>query len=296
MLFVTGITGHTGRFFLERLIKENYLGEIKCLVRVNSDTTLLDNSGLNIEKVYGDLKDKELLNSSLAGMKIVLNISGIIYSKEVMDAAIINGVEWSIMVHTTGRYSKYKSASAEYIKIEENILNKRDKIGITILRPTMIYGSSNDRNIYRLINFLFKFKFFPIFGNGRNLMQPVHARDLGNAYYDVIMNKGRTYNNEYNLSGKQAIEYIELVKCVSRNLGKNNILVKIPLSLSIGGTKLYQMISKKPLVSVEQVLRIQEDKVFDFENATNDFQYSPVAFEEGIVEEVQEYMNAKELK
>ena len=110
MLYVTGITGHTGKWFLERLIKENYKGKLKCLVRENSNTELLDNSGLAVEKVYGSLEDKEFLERSMAGAETLLHISTIHFSRNVIEAAITNGVNWAILVHTTGRYSKYKSA------------------------------------------------------------------------------------------------------------------------------------------------------------------------------------------
>ncbi|XJZ27095.1 NAD-dependent epimerase/dehydratase family protein [Bacillota bacterium Lsc_1132] len=294
MLFVTGITGHTGKWFLERLIKEKYSGKIRCLVRENSNTNLLDCSGLNIEKVYGSLEDEKFLESMMAGVETVLHISTILFSNNVIKAAIKNNVNWAILVHTTGRYSKYKSASEEYIQIEDELLEKRDQIGITILRPTMIYGSSGDRNMYKLVDYLYRHKFFPMFGQGENLMQPVHAKDLGNAYYDVLMNKNKTFNKEYNLSGKSPIKYIDLVRCVSGTLKRNNTIVKIPLWFSKLSAKIYNAINKKAIISVEQVLRMQEDKAFSFEQATKDFGYSPISFEEGIKGEVEEYLNSRQ--
>lgn len=294
MLYVTGITGHTGSWFLDRLIKENYKGKIRCLVRKTSDTRQLDNSSLDIEKVYGSLEDKEFIQNSMAGVETVLHISSIHFSNNVIDAAIKNNVKWVILVHTTGRYSKYKSASTEYIDIEEGILKKRDKIGITILRPTMIYGSSQDRNMYKLVDYLYRHKFFPMFGKGNNLMQPVYARDLGYAYYDVLLNKDKTFNKEYNLPGKEPIKYIDLVRCVSETLGTKNIIVKIPLWFSILSAKIYNAIDKNAIISVEQVLRMQEDKNFNYEAATEDFNYSPVSFNEGIKDEVAEYIHRRE--
>ncbi|MEH7521658.1 NAD-dependent epimerase/dehydratase family protein [Bacillus sp. JJ1503] len=293
MLFVTGITGHTGKWFLERLIKENYQGKIRCLVRENSNTDQIDRSGLDIEKVYGNLEDNKCLEKLMSGVETVVHISTILYSNNVINAAITNNVKWTILVHTTGRFSKYKSASEEYIKIEEGLLEKRDKIGITVLRPTMIYGSSRDRNMYKLVDYLYRHKFFPMFGQGGNLMQPVHAKDLGNAYYNVLINKDKTFNKEYNLSGKDPIKYIDLVRCVSKALKRKNTIVKIPLWFSILSAKIYNALDKRAIISVEQVLRMQEDKAFSYVEASKDFEYSPLSFEDGIKGEVEEYLKSK---
>jgi nucleoside-diphosphate-sugar epimerase len=290
MLYVTGITGHSGRWFLERLVNEDYKGKIRCVVRGEGDTGFLDKSGMDIEKVIGDLNDQEFLASTMSGCSTVLHIASIIYSKNVVNAAVHNSVEWAILVHTTGRYSKFKSASAEYISIEDDVLKYRDRMGITVLRPAMIYGSFRDQNMYKLIAFLHKIKFFPMFGEGKNLMQPVHARDLGNAYYDVIINRSNTFNKDYNLSGKQSLSYMDLVRAISNTLERNNIIVKIPLWVSVFAARVYNAVDKKALISVEQVHRMQEDKAFGYEEARRDFAYSPVSFEDGIIEEVNEYL------
>lgn len=205
---------------------------------------MLDNSGINIEKVYGSLGDKELLEMSMAGAKNVIHISGILFSPKVIAAAIANNVEWAILVHSTGRYSGFKSAAEEYIKIEDQLLKMRNKIGITVLRATMIYGSSRDKNMYKLVDYLYKHRFFPMFGTGTN-MQPVHAKDLGYAYYDVLVNRGSTFNKEYNLSGKYPVKYIDLVRCVAEKIGKKTIITKVPLSISIFAAKIYNKITIK---------------------------------------------------
>lgn len=293
LIYVTGITGHTGKWLLERLIKENYQGKIRCLVRESSNTELIDNSELDIEKVYGDLDDIDFLIESMKNVDTVVHISGILKSSNVMNAALKNNVKWAILVHTTGRYSKYKSASEEYIKIEDGILKRRDQIGITVLRPTMIYGSSGDRNVYKLVDYLYRHKFFPMFGKGETLMQPVHAKDLGYAYYDVLVNKDKTFNKEYNLSGKSPIKYIDLVKSVSDTLGRNNTIIKIPLWISILAAKVYNAVDKKAIISVEQVLRMQEDKDFIYDEAAKDFGYTHLSFQEGIKGEVEEYLRSK---
>jgi len=319
LLYVTGITGHSGSWFIERMEREAAkaggmplpFAGVRCAVRPGSDASRLEASPLGVEIARGDLDDTDFLLRSMRGARTVLHIASIFTSPNVAEAALRSGVEWLVMVHTTGRYSKYKSASEEYIKIEEAILSMRDRIGVTVLRPTMIYGSSRDRNMWKLVDFLHRHTFFPLFGAGANLMQPVHARDLGNAYYDVLANRDCTFNRDYNLAGQRPISYLDLVRRVSWTLAQcradqdgspngrtavpkgRNVIVKVPLSLSILGAKLYNAVSRNPVISVEQVLRMQEDKAFDFADAVRDFGYAPLSFEEGIVEEVREYLASR---
>lgn len=292
-IFVTGATGHSGGFFLQRLEKEKCDWHLKCVVRETSDLTIIDSTSLDIEKAYGDLNDVDFLSREMEGYDLVLHIASIYMSKNVVQATRKAGIKDIILVHTTGMFSKFKSASAEYIAIEEEILANRDDMNITVLRPTMIYGSRKDRNMYKLIDYLYRHKFFPIFGKGENLMQPVHAGDLGDAYYGVIANWNTTKNKDYNLSGKYAIEYIELVRTVEDYLEKKVLNVKIPLWFSLFSAVIYNKISKGAIISVEQVQRMMEDKAFSYEDAASDFGYSPRTFSDGVKGEVEEYLKIK---
>lgn len=285
---LTGATGHSGRWFIERLKKEKFDGELVCLVREGNDVTHIESSGLNYRIVRGTVEDAEKLDLSLEGADVLVHIAGIQVSKIVLTAAIRQRVGWAIVVHTTGRYSKYKSASSEYISIEEDILTWRDRINITVVRPTMIYGSRLDVNMHKLVEYLQKHRFFPLFGSGRNLMQPVHARDLGNAYYDIIVHRDLTINKEYNLSGAKPMAYLDIIKTVSRLLGRKNLIVRFPIWFSVMAAYVYNAIfGNKALINVEQVLRMQEDKDFSYEDAARDFGYRPMTFEDGIKEEIQ---------
>ncbi|WP_010175469.1 NmrA family NAD(P)-binding protein [Bacillus coahuilensis] len=88
MLLVTGITGHTGSYFLQELIDNKYNNPIRCIVRETSDTSLIDKSGLNIEKVVGDLGDQEFMNNAMDGIDTVMHIGTIFYSSILIKAAL----------------------------------------------------------------------------------------------------------------------------------------------------------------------------------------------------------------
>jgi len=298
MLYITGATGHSGQWLMKRLEQEKYEGTIRVVIRKSKEEApnehaFLEDLSLQLDVMVGDLRDSRFLEETLKGVDTVIHTASVTLSPLLVEIALTKKVGWLILVHTTGRYSKYKSASQEYIQIEDKILEMREKglLNVTILRPTMIYGSHKDRNMYRLVSYLACHKFFPVFGKGDNLMQPVHAKDLGDAYYQVLANRQQTLNQDYNLSGKDPISYIQLLKTISTQLSRNTVFIHIPLSLAVFLIKIYNLIlPKKAILSVEQVLRMNEDKCFDHSRAEEDFGYKPFSFEEGIQEEVKEYL------
>ena len=292
-LAVTGITGHSGGFFLEEIEKANFSGTVRALVRIGSDTSRINASHLKIESVIAKLDDDQSLQKAFAGCDTVLHIAHVGFSEAVVKAAVKSGVKWCILVHTTGSFSRFKSASVGYKSIEERLRTTGNNIAITILRPTMIYGTRADRNMFKLIDYLYRHRLFPIFGNGRNLLQPVHARDLGRAYHLVLANQPRTENRDYNLSGGDALPYSRIVEIVAAKLGKRVILVRIPMGLSIILARLYNYFVKSAKISVEQVIRMREDKDFSHEAARCDFGYDPICFTQGIADEVYEYLALK---
>lgn len=292
MLLVTGITGHTGRYFLQELIDHKYEGSIRCIVRETSDTSMLDNSGLNIEKVYGDIHDKAFLEKVTKGVDEIVHIINIRHTLRVLNAAIKNDVNCIVSVHTTGIFSKFRIASEEYVIIEKeikDILSKND-ISMTILRPTMIYGDVCDRNMSKFIKMVDRFRVFPVINHGKSLIQPVNARDLGKAYYDVLMMPVGKAKSEYILSGEKPITMIEAFKLISNNLGKKTTFISFPLSFGVIIARFIKGITLGKIDYVERVQRMSEDRSFSHKEATADFGYQPESFEVGIAREVKEYL------
>lgn len=296
MLLVTGITGHTGRYFLQELIKHEYEGAIRCIVRETSDTTMLDHSGLNIEKIYGNIHDEAFLEEATKGVDEIVHIINIRHTLRVLNAAINNDVKRVISVHTTGIFSKFRTASEEYVQIEKEIQDilLTNDISMTILRPTMIYGDICDRNMSKFIKMIDRFKIFPVINHGKSLIQPVNARDLGKAYYQVLMMPAEKAKSEYILSGEKPITLQEAFNLISNNLGKKNIFVSIPLNLGVLMAKLIKRITLNRMDYVEKVQRMSEDRSFPHETATRDFGYQPEPFETGISREVKEYLATKQ--
>ena len=292
MLLVTGITGHSGRYFVEQLISNNYKGKIRCLVRKSSNIHFLKNSGLNIEIIVGDLNDKDCLEKITKNVDTILHIYNIRYSIPLAKAAILNKVKRMIAVHTTGIYSKFRIAAHDYIKIESELIDlaAKNQIDLTILRPTMIYGDICDYNMSKFIKMVDKLLIFPLINGGKNLIQPVNARDLAKAYYDVLIHPKVTANNHYNLSGDRPISIKEALTIISNKLNKKTIFIPVPLNISVLAAYFLKIITIGKLDIIEKVLRMGEDRAFNHELAKKDFNYSPMTFEEGIEIEILQYL------
>ncbi|WP_082731909.1 NAD(P)-dependent oxidoreductase [Sporosarcina sp. HYO08] len=293
MLLVTGITGHSGKYFLQELIRNKYDGPIRCIVRANSDTSLIDNSGLNIEMIVGDLENQEFMNEAMSGVNTVVHIASIFYSVTLMKAAVKNDVKRAILVHTTGIYSKYKSASEEYKGIEKSIdkiiKENNSTIGLIYLRPTMIYGYINDSNMIVFIKMVDRLRLFPIIDQGKNLLQPVNGRDLGKAYYQVLK-KSNIVSGDYILSGESPISMKELFRLISQILGKNTTFISIPLALGVFMARFLKVITLGKVDYIERVQRMGEDRSFPHESAAKDFGYRPMSLSEGLKIEIKEYL------
>lgn len=298
MLLITGITGHSGKYFFNELNQNKYIDKIKVIVRNGESLDFIEESNLDIEILIGDLEDVSFLSSALKDVDTVFHIASIFYSVNVIKAAVTNKVNRIIVVHTTGIYSKFKSASEDYKDIEENVdnlINNADyKIDFTILRPTMIFGYLNDRNMIKFIKMVDKLLLLPVIDHGKGLIQPVHGRDLGKAYYQVLISTN--LGKDYILSGERALSMAELFKLIGKYLDKRLFIVSVPNRIGVFFAQILKLISLNKIDYVERVQRMSENRNFSHELATKDFNYSPSSFDDSLNQEIQLYLNAKETK
>ncbi len=298
MILLTGITGRSGKWFLETMThnKAHFKHtSFRAVVRSASNAAFINDSGLPIETAYGDLENEAFLNDAMKGVNIVFHIAGIHTSLKVVKAAISNQVNWIILVHTTGIYSKYKTAAEGYLRIEEEIekITMGADIPLTVLRPTMIYGSMDDRNVIVFIKMVDKLKLFPVVNHAKYPLQPVNAKDLGKAYYQVLTNEKTTQGKNYTLSGKDPILLIDMLKIIGKRLGKKNWFISIPFPFAYAGSYILYYLSLKRFDFRERVQRLVEPRVFSHDDASRDFNYAPMSFENGIINEIEEYIESK---
>lgn len=298
-ILVTGLTGKSGEHMLRKMITnatELMDYTFRIMVRPNSNVGLLDSVPLHIEKFYGDLNDSDdIANFCSGGYETLFHIAGIDKSLPLVKSAVDSGVRRLILVHTTGVYSRFKSAANEYIKIEEEIRRYiEDKPAtLTIIRPTMIYGTLHDNNMSVFIRMVDKLRLFPVVSGGQFVLQPVWCKDLGEAYYDIMINPKCTSNKNYDLSGGQEILLIDIFKEIAQQLGVHNTFVSCPFWLAYSLAWVCYVLSFGKKDYREKVQRLVEPRAYSHEAATRDFGYAPATFSDGIREEIRDYMKQR---
>jgi len=298
-IVVTGITGKTGYYFIDKLQAESEFIREYCFRFASRSQHSADflESQIPLSKTYiGDIGNEQFCKLLCDGADVLVHIAGIRWSFPLLDVAAKSGVKRFILVHTTGMFSKYKNAAKPYIELEKKIheLAKVNGISVTILRPTMIYGTLDDKNISVFIRLVDKVRLCPVINGAKYELQPVHAQDLGNAYYSVLMHPETTDGKSYNLSGGSPIMLIDILKTLGRFLGKNTVFISVPFWLAYAGACVLYFLTLKKFDYREKVQRMIEPRIFSHEAATADFGYAPMRFEEGVKDEVTQYLKQRE--
>jgi uncharacterized protein YbjT (DUF2867 family) len=191
----------------------------------------------------------------------------------------------SASVHTSlaSRGARTKRAAEAAIRASS--------LDFTIIRPTMIYGNARDRNISRLLDYLERFRVFPLFGEGTGLMQPIFIEDLVEAIARAAESPAAP-GATYDIGGKSPLTYRGLVEAAAAALGRRVRFLRVPIGLAAGSLRLANRLGLR-FLREEQVHRLTEDKIVDNSRVMAELGVAPRSFVEGIAEQVRSRRTTK---
>jgi nucleoside-diphosphate-sugar epimerase len=286
-ILITGSTGLTGGLFLNYLAQVFPERELNCLVRPNSDRTTISNLNLKLNYYLGDSSSSETWEKIFSNFipDTIIHIAQLRHLPTIISCLKkIEKLPHLIIIGTTGIYSQYNEYSQDYKKAESQL--QKYQGSYCLLRPTMIYGSHRDKNLHKLIKFCDRYGFFPVFGQGENLIQPVHADDLAQAILTALQRPH--IQGAYDLSGGTVVTFRELLSLVGKLLGKPVRQISLPINAGIwSATILENLLKERSPVRREQILRLQEDKAYPHDAAQRDLDFFPRTLEAGLRQEVE---------
>jgi uncharacterized protein YbjT (DUF2867 family) len=289
-VLVTGASGFTGSFTVQALLEKKI--DVRCFVRCSSSLNFIPTA--KVEIAFGDLNRPETLEKALHGMDAIVNIAslGFGHAPKIVSAIKQAGVKRCLFISTTAIFTQLDAAS-KGVRLAAERTIVQSGLDYTILRPTMIYGSSRDRNIWRLIKYLDKFPIIPIFGSGNNLQQPVYVGDVAQAITKSLQSEV-TFGESYNIAGANPLTYNEMIDTVSALLGRKTNKIHLPMKPVMFGLSFMEKAGVTFPIKTEQVLRLNEDKCFDYSMASYDFGFKPRTFLDGVRLELEELRNCSD--
>lgn len=219
---------------------------------------------------------------SAQGVDTLVNITslGFGHADSIISAAKAAGIQRAIFISTTAIFTQL-NAPSKNVRVAAEIAIETSGLRYTILRPTMIYGSDRDRNMWRLIRFMRYSPIVPIFGDGKYLQQPIYVDDVAQAVVNCLSNES-TIGKSYNIAGKHPLTYNDVIDTIARQLNKRVWKIHVPSKPIVSLLRLFEKIHIPFPIKTEQVLRLNENKEFSYAEAQKDFGFSPMSFEEGL--------------
>jgi uncharacterized protein YbjT (DUF2867 family) len=248
---VFGGTGFVGRRIMRRL------SDAGATVRVASRHPAQD-EGDNVEQVVADAHNERSVEAAVAGGDGVVNAISLyvehgadtFHSVHVEAAARIARVARQAgvkrFVHVSGIGANALSPSP-YIRTrgEGEAAVQAAFPGAIVVRPAVIFAR-DDAFLTAILRLLRTLPAYPLFGDGRTRLQPVHADDVAAAIAQLLR-QIQEPSPIYELGGARIYSYEELLRTIARIAGLRPVLVRMPFVFWDAAAGLAKMLPHPPL-------------------------------------------------
>jgi NADH dehydrogenase len=243
-IFLTGATGFLGGRVLRRLAAGG--ARVVCLARDPSRLPALE--GADVDCVRGDLDAPERWADALRGCDTVVHLAALtgkaraaehfrVNSAAVgalLEAAERAGVRRFVLISTIAvRYPDLRRYPYARAKEEAETRVRTSGLEWAIVRPTVVLGPGSP--LWEKFLALARAPVLPVFGDGRNRIQPVHVDDVAEAIAAVAESpalKGRVVE----VGGRDVLPMEAFLRLIRREAtGKEGPVVRFPVGLLIRG-------------------------------------------------------------
>jgi nucleoside-diphosphate-sugar epimerase len=280
--FITGSTGFVGSWVTEKLIEED--AEVTCLVRKTSNLRWIEH--LPVKYHQGSLIDLDSLKSGVESADYVLHIGGVTKTlnmdefyqgnvqatKNLLTAVEEVNPNLKKFVHISSQAAVGPSESKNPIdemhacrplthygksklETEEIVHQFFDKIPITILRPSTVYGPRDTdvyeafRNIKNGINLKV--------GKNEQYVSLIHVYDLADGIIHAAKHE-RGIGETYFICNDQNYSWSEIIEIIKKLVGKKAMNLSVPYSVAYGVASFIELAARirgKPTILDRQKMK-----------------------------------------
>lgn len=318
LVLVTGATGFVGRNLCPYLVERGH--RVRALVRRTSAAGFLD--GLGVEKVWGDLRDPEVVTAAVEGCRAVIHAGAVFRfwgrreefravnvegTRNLLEAARRAGVGRFVHISTIAVVGKPPAESAiteetpcwpqdayQESKWEAERLvlafGQEWGLSVVVLRPGAIYGPWSRYAFNRLfIEDPLRGLAFRVHG-GRHITFPVFVRDVAWAA-ETALARGRP-GQVYNICGP-GVTHREIGEVLERLIGRRIRWIPAPargmVALAWVWTAISRWTGREPHYPIGLYPYVFYDWRVSTEKARREWGYEPTPLEEGLRETLKWY-------
>lgn len=274
MILVSGGTGFVGSAIVKELLRRNE--QVAVLGR--DEDKVRKKFGHAVEVREGNVREPQTLVAAMRDVDTVINavqfpgspienrrkgwtfeevdLKG---TRNQVDAAKASGVKRFVYMSGVGaskdadkHWFRYKWEAESYLQ--------RSGLEWVIVRPTWVFGP-NDVSLNRFLGFAKLLPFVPMFGSGKQDMQPVFIDDVGSVAADAAL-KPEAANQLFELGGPEVMTMNDVVKTALEVKGKKRMLLHQPVVVGKTIGTLSSVLPSPPL-SADAIEFITEPAVAD---------------------------------
>ena len=276
---VLGATSPVGNQVLEQLIRGGV--HVVAFSRRRVEVSRSSSRWVSLSDLDVDALQKEI---GEIGVWIAASPIWIMHEHFAMLARL--GAQRVVCLSSTSQFTKTASSSpneewvvGQLAEGERALMewSSSQGVGWTVLRPTLIYGRSTDRNLSEIVKIIRKLHFFPIFGKATGMRQPIYVDDVASACIQSAFSPNAA-NKAYNISGAEQLSYREMVERIFIAMGLKPRLLTVNLSFFNFALFFLKKLPRYKGWNADMVLRMNRDMVFDHDEARRDFGFDPQRF------------------
>lgn len=271
---MTGAAGLTGSAIVQRLLEEGH--DVTGVVR-RPEAKALVPGGVRVE--LADVADHERMARLLKEHDVLLHGAGVRLGAHIakLDLRALANV---VVISTSGIRSHHRASVTEYQRNETALRVARPNV--TLLRPTMIYGSRRDRNVHHVVALARCARMLPLIGSGGALMQPVHYLDVAAAACALVARS----DVDADVGGAAAVSVRAAGETIFAALGLPPRFVSIPSGVARGAAAIVDRVRGSRLR--ERIERFSEDRTADNTLLLRETDVRPMSFDVGVRRMIQE--------
>lgn len=198
-----------------------------------------------------------------------VNVSG---TKHIVKFCQENKIKRLIFLSSARVLSRFSDPYIDSKRAAEKIIID-SKIPHTIIRPTMVYGPGDKKNIGTFLKLV---KIFPILPALDFTMQPIYIDDLTKI---IAISLDQPLDKIINITGNEIISYKDFIN-ILKSLGFKTKLINAPSFFSMM-MKIFSHLPFSPLPHW-QVKILFENEVYEGDNWIKNFNIKPTPFKKGI--------------